>query len=131
MRRVVVCLSVLAVAGGVGCAARQPVVVAPPTDGELPKAGEYVYVEEIPEAIVKVAPEYPEPARQAGVQGTVMVQVLVGKDGRVKDTRVVKSIPMLDAAAVAAVQQWVFEPARSKHEPMAVWIVAPVKFSLH
>jgi TonB family protein len=58
--------------------------------------------EELPEAITKVAPTYPDIAREAGVDGTVMVQALVGKDGRVKDTRVVKSIPMLDAAAAAA-----------------------------
>jgi periplasmic protein TonB len=109
----------------------QQIVVAPPTDEELPKFGEYVYVEELPEAIHKEAPQYPDLAREASVDGTVMVQALVGKDGKVKDTRVVKSIPMLDAAAVAAVRQWVFKPALSNNKPVAVWVAVPVKFTLH
>lgn len=106
-------------------------VVAPPEDDGLPKFGEYVYVEELPEAITKSSPEYPDLAREAGVDGTVMVQALVGKDGQVKDTRVVKSIPMLDASAVAAVKKWVFKPALSNNKPVAVWVAVPVRFTLH
>lgn len=107
------------------------IVVAPPGDDELPRFGEYVYVEELPEAITKAQPVYPDLAREAGVDGTVMVQALVGKDGRVKDTRVVKSIAMLDGAAEAAVKQWVFKPALSNNKPVAVWVAVPVKFTLH
>lgn len=107
------------------------IVVQPPSDEELPKLGDYVYVEELPEAITKVPPVYPDIAREAGVDGQVLVQALVGKDGRVKDTKVVKSIPMLDQAAVAAVRQWVFKPALSNNKPVAVWVAVPVKFSLH
>ena len=107
------------------------IVVAPPTEDELPKFGEYVYVEELPEAVSKVNPTYPDIAREAGVDGTVMVQALVGKDGKVKDTRVVKSIPMLDQAAENAVKQWVFKPALSNNKPVAVWVAVPVRFTLH
>lgn len=107
------------------------IVVAPPDEDALPAFGEYVYVEELPEAITKAQPVYPDLAREAGVDGTVMVQALVGKDGKVKDTKVVKSIPMLDAAAVAAVKQWVFKPALSNNKPVAVWVAVPVRFSLH
>jgi len=106
-------------------------VVAPPSEDELPKFGEYVYVEELPEAVTKVPPVYPDMAREASVDGTVLVQALVGKDGKVKDTKVVKSIPMLDAAAVAAVKQWVFKPALSNNKPVAVWVAVPVRFTLH
>jgi protein TonB len=105
--------------------------VQAPTEDEMPKFGEYVYVEELPEAITKVPPVYPDIAREANVDGTVMVQALVGKDGRVHDTRVVKSIPMLDNSAVDAVKQWVFKPALSNNKPVAVWVAVPVKFSLH
>jgi protein TonB len=108
----------------------QQIVVAPSED-ELPKFGDYVYVEELPEAITKVNPVYPDLAREAGVDGLVMVQALVGKDGKVKDVRVVKSIPMLDESAKAAVRQWVFKPALSNNKPVAVWVGVPVKFSLH
>lgn len=107
------------------------IVVAPPTAEEMPRFGEYVYTDELPEVITKVTPAYPDIAREANVDGTVMVQALVGKDGKVHDTRVVKSIPMLDASAVAAVKQWVFKPALSNNKPVAVWVAVPVKFSLH
>ena len=106
-------------------------VVAPPSDDDLPKYGDYVYVEELPEAITQVRPEYPDLARSANVDGTVLVQALVGKDGRVKDAKVVKSIAMLDAAAVSAVRQWVFKPALSNNKPVAVWVAVPVRFTLN
>jgi TonB family protein len=106
-------------------------VVAPPSDDDLPKLGDYVYVEELPEAVTKVQPDYPELARSANVDGLVLVQALVGKDGRVKDAKVVKSIPMLDAYALAAVKQWVFKPALSNNKPVAVWVAVPVHFKLH
>jgi protein TonB len=107
------------------------IVVAPPTEDELPAFGEYVYVEELPEAVTKVNPNYPDIAREAGVDGVVLVQALVGKDGKVKDTRIVKSIPMLDNAASDAVRLWVFKPALSNNKPVAVWVAVPVRFSLH
>lgn len=101
-----------------------------PSEETPPKYGEYVYVEELPEALRKAPPAYPELARQAGVEGTVMVQALVGRDGLVKDVRVVRSIPMLDSAAVVAVRQWTFKPALANGEPVAVWVAVPVRFAL-
>jgi protein TonB len=89
-----------------------------------PKPGDYVFVEELPETITKVQPENPS----CGAQGTVLIQALVGKDGRVKDTRVVGSIPCLDEAARSAVRQWVFKPALAKGSPVAVWVAVPVRF---
>ena len=106
-------------------------VVAPPEEDALPAFGEYVYVEELPEVVTRVPPAYPDLARDAGVDGTVQVQALVGKDGKVKDVKVTKSIPMLDAAAVAAVKQWVFKPALSNNKPVAVWVAVPVRFTLN
>jgi periplasmic protein TonB len=114
-----------------GVSSEGDLVVAPPSDDDLPKLGDYVYVEELPEAVTKVPPEYPELARSANVDGTVLVQALVGKDGRVKDAKVVKSIPMLDASALAAVKLWVFKPALSNNKPVAVWVAVPVRFTLH
>jgi TonB family protein len=113
-------------------AATPSMEVAPPArEDAVPKFGEYVYVEELPEAITKVLPIYPDAARDAGAEGTVMVQALVLQDGTIGDTKIVKSIPLLDAAAVECVRQWRFKPALNKGLPVAVWVAAPVKFSLH
>jgi TonB family protein len=112
--------------------AYRPTEAPPPRPGPGdPKMGEYVYVEELPEALTKVAPEYPEEARRKGIDGTVMVQALVRKDGTIGDAFIIKSIPALDLAAARAVWQWVFKPARAKGEPVAVWVAIPVKFTLH
>jgi TonB family protein len=102
-----------------------------PQGNRLPTFGEYVYVEELPEARDKVQPDYPADARAKGIDGTVMVQALVGRDGFVKKTLVVKSIKPLDAAAVAAVKRWRFKPAMAEGEPVAVWVAVPIRFSLH
>jgi len=101
-------------------------------DGKpLPALGEYVYVEVLPEAIVRVPPTYPPDAREAGIQGTVEVQALVLRDGTVADVRIVKSIPPLDSAAAAAVRQWRFKPAMASGQPVAAWVEVPVRFTLH
>jgi periplasmic protein TonB len=120
-----------AVTPGVEATGGDNIVVAPPAEDELPKFGEYVYVEELPEAVTKAQPLYPELARSAGVDGTVLVQALVGKDGKVKDVKVVKGNEMLNDAAVTAVRQWVFKPALSNNKPVAVWVAVPVRFSLN
>jgi len=85
----------------------------------------------LPLPILKVAPVYPDSARETGVEGQVMVQAHLCACGEVAETRIVKSIPMLDAAAMASVSQWIFEPAKLHGEPVAVWVAVPVMFRLH
>ncbi len=87
-------------------------------------------VDEIPKALEKVAPVYPDIAREAGVDGRVTVLALVGKDGRVLDAQIVKSIPMLDQAALDCVRKWKFRPAQAEGQPAAAWVEVPVLFSL-
>jgi len=96
----------------------------------LPAAGDYVYVDELPEPIFKVQPAYPKEAVKEQTEGTVMLQVLVGRDGLVKNVKVIRSIPDLDIYAIAAVKEWRFKPARAKGEPVAVWVVIPGSFKL-
>ena len=62
-----------------------------------------------PILIKEVDPLYPEIALRAGVEGTVEVEVTIGTDGTVVDPRVIRSIPLLDEAALTAVRQWEFE----------------------
>lgn len=123
-------LALLAIAAmDASTAADSPAPISP-ADEPLPAFGEYVFVEDLPEVVTKVQPVYPEAARAAGVSGKVLVQVLVGRDGTVRETRVVKSIPPLDSAAVAAVRQWRFRPAVANGQPVAVWVAAPISFRL-
>lgn len=106
-------------------------IPAPPR-GKLPGPTDYVYVEELPVAITRAAPEYPAVAREAGMEGTVIVRALVGVDGRVVDASVAQGdIPVLNDPAVASVRKWTFKPARASGAPVAVWVSVPVRFSLH
>jgi len=90
----------------------------------------YVYVEELPEAVSKVEPVYPDEARRARIEGVVLVQAHVLENGRVGECRIVKSVPELDEAALACLRQWRFKPALTAGKPVAVWVAVPVKFAL-
>lgn len=103
---------------------------ASPPAGDLPAFGQYVHVDEFPRPIRKVTPEYPEEALARGLEGNVVIQALVGADGRVHETRVVNPDPVFDPVAVAAVRQYVFEPAKSGGKPVAVWVAIPIRFKL-
>jgi protein TonB len=97
----------------------------------VPGITDWVYYDEAPAVVSQVKPLYPDMAREAGVDGTVQLRVLVGKDGRVKDVHVDRSIPLLDEAAVAAARLWVFTPALSNGHPVMVWLAVPIRFTLH
>lgn len=106
------------------------VTLAPPADEAVPGVKDFVYYDEPPAVVTQVVPVYPDLAREAGVDGTVLLRVLVGRDGRVKDVHVDRSIALLDEAAVAAARRWVFTPALSNGHPVMVWVAVPVRFSL-
>ena len=93
----------------------------------------YVFVaaEEMPVLISMPPPVYPEMARQAEAQGMVVVRVLVGIDGRVRDAFIVEGIPMLNKAALEAARQAIFKPALQQHRPVAVWVHVPMEFVLN
>jgi TonB family protein len=84
-----------------------------------------------PSIIRKVAPEYSERARKAGIEGTVKLKLIVAPDGRAKDIEVVKSLdPELDINAIAAVAGWIFKPATKNGEPVAANTTVEVGFNL-
>jgi TonB family protein len=103
---------------------------AAPPDSQ-PNDGDSVFVEALPEALERVAPEYPSRARDLGETGVVIVKALVGTDGNVEHAFPVESVPDLDGASVTCVEQWRFKPAMSHGRAIAVWIAIPVKFSLN
>ena len=73
----------------------------------------------VPKLLTKVEPVYSEEAQKAGAQGIVIVTVTTDVQGRVVDAKVIKSIPLLDAAVVKAVRQWVYEPMIIDGRPRA------------
>ncbi len=76
------------------------------------------------------APIYPAIAQAARVQGVVIIQATIGVDGRVVDAAVLKSIPLLDEAALAAVRQWRYTATRLNGQPVAVVMTVTVNFQL-
>ena len=97
----------------------------------LPSPDDYVAFEKAPEKVKMDDPVYPDIAREAGVEGTVMLRVLVGDDGFVKDLIIIQSVPMLDESAADAAWTAVFKPALQKDRPVAVWMVIPIEFKMH
>jgi len=80
--------------------------------------------------ITKVAPEYPEEARQAHIQGTVILQVRIDKEGNVVSLELISGHPMLAATAIAAVRQWKYRPYLLNGEPVEVDTQVLVNFVL-
>jgi len=80
--------------------------------------------------IRQVKPQYPALARQARVQGTVVLQAVIGKDGTVRNLRVVSGHPMLTTAAIDAVKQWLYRPYYLNGEPVEVDTQINVNFTL-
>jgi periplasmic protein TonB len=85
-----------------------------------------------PRAVFAPDPEYSEEARKAKYQGTVVLYMIVGPDGRARDIRVMRSVGMgLDEKAIAAVRTWKFDPARRDGQAVAVQINVEVSFRLY
>jgi len=87
---------------------------------------------EPPVAVTRVEPAYPDPARRAGVEGTVELEVAIDAAGRVTDVEVVRGLPMgLSEAATEAVRHWTWRPARAATGPVASRRTVRVRFLLH
>ena len=84
-----------------------------------------------PGLLHEVTPDYTEEARRAGLEGEVLLEVVVGPDGGVSDVRVLRRLGAgLDERAVDAVRQWRFSPARRFGTPVAVVVEVAVEFTL-
>lgn len=85
-----------------------------------------------PKILYQPDPEYSEEARKAKYQGTVILWVVVGPDGRVHDVRVARSLGLgLDEKAMEAVRAWKFDPARKDGQAVAVGVNIEVNFHLY
>jgi periplasmic protein TonB len=83
-----------------------------------------------PTRIKNVTPTYPPIAQSARVQGVVIIEATIGPNGRVTDARVLRSIPLLDSAALDAVRQWEYTPTLLNGVPVPVIMTVTVNFTL-
>ncbi len=102
---------------------------------EYPAPDEFIAVEKEPDvdlAALQKKVEYPDVARRAGIEGKVIVRVLVDKNGRVIKTKVWQSdSELLNEAAVKAVEEHgVFTPGIQNGEPVTCWVSIPIRFRL-
>ncbi len=111
---------------------------APGTFAELRRRFESFWSSELPvtaedeqnRLLRSVAPEYPEIARQAGVEGDVTLRVVVGKDGAVEDVAPISGDPVLARAAMEAIEHWRYSPARIGGRPIGVVTTVTLAFRL-
>jgi periplasmic protein TonB len=106
-------------------------VVAPPPSPPVRKEPLPIGGNIRPPARVRyVQPVYPRFALQGGVQGTVILQAVIDEQGSVREVKVLRSIPLLDDAAVQAVAQWKFTPTLLNGTPVPVVMTVTVGFAL-
>src|SRR5687767_3395406 len=83
-----------------------------------------------PKKLKHVAPAYPDIAKQARVQGVVILECTISPQGKVTDVKILRGIPLLDAAATEAVKQWVYSPTLLNGVPVPVIMTVTVNFKL-
>ncbi len=83
-----------------------------------------------PQKILHVPPEYPQLAVLSRVEGTVVLEAVLDETGKVDRVRVLTSVPLLDAAAIRAVQRWRYTPTLLNGVPVQVLMTITVKFTL-
>jgi protein TonB len=84
-----------------------------------------------PRLIKQTRPIYPQDAFIKKIEGVVEVEILIDASGRVSRARVMRSVPLLDQAAIETVKQWVFAPAVKGGRPVPTTAIAPVTFRIY
>ena len=120
--------SQLALADGTATPPEKTIPISGPSIPNVPNAVRAGGNIPLPVRTVYVEPVYPDDARQAGIDGMVILEALIGEDGKVMDARIMRSIPALDAAALAAVRQWAFAPTVINGVPQKVVMSVTVSF---
>jgi len=106
-------------------------IEAPPELPPAPTRTEYFAAYDTPPQVIRqVPPEYPELAKMSELEGVVMVQIGVDEFGNVQEANVLQGIEGLNEAAIEAVMQWKFTPAKQRDVPVPVRIVVPIRFVL-
>lgn len=113
---------------------RTPPVAAPAPAPEAPAPTQPLRIGgsiKEPRKLKNVSPEYPSIAKQARVQGVVILECNIGAQGKVTEVKVLRSIPLLDNAALTAVRQWEYEPTLLNGTPVPVVMTVTVNFKLN
>jgi protein TonB len=84
-----------------------------------------------PRKIKDVPPRYPPAAQAAGVQGVVIIEATIDAAGSVTDAKVIRSVDVIDQAALDAVRQWEFEPTLMNGQPVPIIMSVVVNFVLN
>ena len=100
---------------------------APAQEEPLQAGGEGVPV---PKKTKHVQPVYPPEALAQGIRGIVILDIVIDARGKVSSTSVLRSVPGLDEAAIAAARQWEYEPTKIDNKPVSVRLTVPITFSL-
>ena len=101
---------------------------APPVDRGPVRVGGAITA---PALLSRVEPDYPPLAVRAGIHGVVILNAVVDRQGRVEQVEVLRSIPLLDKAAIAAVRQWRYSPLLLNGQPERFVLTVTVSFSLN
>lgn len=86
-----------------------------------------------PQVLSRVLPEYPRRARRQGIEGLVVLEAILDQYGKIEEEiTVLQSVPLLDEAAITALRQWRFTPARDQHgRAVRVILEVPIRFVLN
>jgi len=105
----------------------------PPPPPPSESAQEFYAFDEPPILIKSIAPQYPQLAQNAGIEGTVVIRVVIGVDGKVEQANVISSdvTPAMEKAALSAAQKFLFKPAKQRTVPVRASMAVPIRFKLH
>lgn len=114
------------------------IVYAPPPEEPVEMEEDppmFVAVEKMPTFVNQIKPTYPEIAKRAGIEGLVVVNVLIGKDGKPIKTKIMKKKPadsdIFDKAAISALMKSSYTPGIQNGRPIKVWLTVPMRFRLN
>lgn len=117
----------------IGDAGGDSIAIEIPLEEYLPSREEFTPYDEAPVQLNEVTYEYPPLAKEAGIEGTVWIKALVDKSGKVRDALIYKqsgSSAGFEDVAKEGAFKIKFKPAISNNQPVAVWVVYPVRFTL-
>lgn len=101
------------------------------TNKTIGQTSKFVIFQDAPVPFYSCTPNYPKLLKSKGVQGTVILEVEIFKNGSVGAIEIKKSVhPDLDKASINAVKKWKYKPALADGKPVSVWIAFPIEFSI-